>query len=157
MNPPAKKALGRSIGDTVLAGLALLLIKYFGPEPIVPQRTSSSVSERVEHMHANMMKMFDLMDDAAIRRTKVMRNWMLLCTLAILLGLVAVGYIAQRNNYNATPAPINFNAMPPPIETPVVLFTRSGHWHKAVRDSLGVDRNYETWERINNAIGWMKP
>ena len=148
MNPPAKKALGRSIGDTVLAGLALLLVKYFGPEPIAPQRTSNSVSERVEHMHANMMKMFELMDDAAIQRAKVMRNWTFVYMLAILLGLVAVGHIAHRNNYNA---------MPPPIETPVVLFTRSGHWHKAVRDSLGVDRNYETWERINNAIGWMRP
>ena len=148
MNPPAKKALGRSIGDTVLAGLAMLFFKYFGPEPIAPQRTSSSVSERVEHMHANTMKMFELMDDAAIQRAKAMRNWMFVYMLAILLGLVAVGYIAQRDNYNA---------MPPPIETPVVLFTRSGHWHKAVRDSLGVDRNYETWERINNATGWMKP
>ncbi len=148
MNEPAKKTLGRYLADASLAGLAMLLVKYFGPEPIAPQRTSNSVSERVEHMHANMMKMFELMDDAAIQRAKVMRNWMLLCTLAILLGLVAIGYIAHRNN---------FNAMPPPIETPVVLFTRSGHWHKAVRDSLGVDRNYETWERINNATGWMKP
>jgi len=149
MNPPAKKALGRSIGDTVLAGLAMLFFKYFGPEPERPsQKTLRSVSDRVENMHKSMITLLEFVNTEAIQRAKAMRNWMLLCTLAILLGLVTVGHIAHSNNYNA---------MPPPIETPVVLFTRSGHWHKAVRDSLGVDRNYETWERINNAIGWMKP
>lgn len=144
MNPPAKKALGRSIGDTVLAGLALLLVKYFGPEPIVTR----SAAERDHSIHKAMGDHTKYIHRHLDQLSKALRNWMLLCTLAILLGLVTVGYIAHRNNYNA---------MPPPIETPVVLFTRSGHWHKAVRDSLGVDRNYETWERINNAIGWMKP
>lgn len=148
MNPPAKKALGRSIGDTVLAGLALLLVRYFGPEPEKAPKAinTDGIMKYVTLEHRITREHIGINTDRII-------FWI---HMGIIITGAVMAFLLAVSLYPSKTAP-NFNAMPPPIETPVVLFTRSGHWHKAVRDSLGVDRNYETWERINNAIGWMKP
>ncbi len=146
MNEPAKRTLGRYLADASLAGLALLLVKYFGPEPEKP--ASRSVTNTAEHFVTMTTLVRKEIREEAERSRSFVLMWLFVCTLTILLGLVVVGYIAHRDNYNTTPAPMNI---------PVVMYTKGTSWEKGYLDSAGVNRSYHDGHDLGQINGWIKP